>query len=77
MTDPHWNEMSKIKTASWSDVRAKRPVNDAVIADLARMEAEERAYASRRTIALGCRASRSPGFVARQQSHHGSSTTKA
>ncbi len=37
--------MSKTKTVSWSDVRAKRPVDDAVVADhVARMEAEERAY---------------------------------
>jgi DNA-binding XRE family transcriptional regulator len=37
--------MSKIKTVSWSDVRVKRPVDDAVVADhVARMEAEERAY---------------------------------
>ncbi len=37
--------MSKIKTVSWSDVRAKRPVDDAAIAEhVARMEAEERAY---------------------------------
>lgn len=37
--------MSKIKTVSWSDVRAKRPVDDAVVAEhVARMEAEERAY---------------------------------
>ncbi len=40
-----WNEMSKTKTVSWSDVRAKRPVDDAAVADhVARMEAEERAY---------------------------------
>ncbi|MEZ5090835.1 MAG: XRE family transcriptional regulator [Micropruina sp.] len=37
--------MSKIKTVSWSDVRAKRPVDDAAIAEhVALMEAEERAY---------------------------------
>ena len=37
--------MSKTKTVSWSDVRAKRPVDDAAVADhVARMEAEERAY---------------------------------
>lgn len=37
--------MSKTKTVSWSDVRAKRPVDDAVVADhVARMESEERAY---------------------------------
>lgn len=37
--------MSKIKTVSWNEVRAKRPVDDAVVADhVARMEAEERAY---------------------------------
>lgn len=37
--------MSKIKTVSWNDVRAKRPVDAAVAADhVARMEAEERAY---------------------------------
>lgn len=40
-----WSEMSKTKTVAWRDVRAKRPVDDAVIADhVARMEAEERAY---------------------------------
>ena len=33
------------KTTSWQDVRAKRPVNDAAVAEhAARMEAEERAY---------------------------------
>ncbi|MFT4124851.1 MAG: XRE family transcriptional regulator [Gordonia sp. (in: high G+C Gram-positive bacteria)] len=33
------------KTSSWSDVRAKRPVDDAVIAEhVARMKTEERAY---------------------------------
>ncbi|WIY83729.1 helix-turn-helix transcriptional regulator [Propionimicrobium sp. PCR01-08-3] len=33
------------KTVPWNDVRAKRPVDDAVVADhVARMEAEERAY---------------------------------
>lgn len=37
--------MSKPKTVSWNDVRAKRPVDDAVVAEhVARMEAEERAY---------------------------------
>ena len=37
--------MGKIKTVSWSDVRAKRPIDDAAIAEhVARMEAEERAY---------------------------------
>ena len=37
--------MSKPKTVSWSDVRAKRPVDNAAVAEhLARMEAEERAY---------------------------------
>lgn len=37
--------MSRSKTVSWSDVRARRPVDDAVIADhVARMESEERAY---------------------------------
>lgn len=37
--------MSKDKTVSWSDVRVKRPVNEAVVADhVARMAAEERAY---------------------------------
>lgn len=45
-----WNEMSKIKTVSWSDVRAKRPVDDAAIAEhVARMEAEERADRLRET----------------------------
>ena len=40
-----WSEMSNIKTVSWSDVRAKRPVDDAVVTEhVARMEAEERAY---------------------------------
>ena len=40
-----WSEMSKTKTVAWRDVRAKRPVDDAVVADhAARMEAEERAY---------------------------------
>ena len=40
-----WSERSKTKTVAWRDVRAKRPVDDAVIADhVARMEAEERAY---------------------------------
>lgn len=38
-----WSEMSK--TVSWSDVRAKRPVDDVVIAaHVSRMEAEERAF---------------------------------
>ena len=33
------------KTVSWNDVRAKRPVDDSVVAShVARMEAEERAY---------------------------------
>jgi predicted transcriptional regulator len=37
--------MSKSRTVSWSDVRARRPVDDAVIADhVERMKAEERAY---------------------------------
>lgn len=37
--------MSKTKVVSWSDVRAKRPVDDVVVANhVARMEAEERAY---------------------------------
>ena len=37
--------MSRTKTVSWNDVRAKRPVDAAVVADhVARMEAEERAY---------------------------------
>ena len=37
--------MSKTKTVSWSDVRAKRPVDDVIVADhVARMAAEERAY---------------------------------
>lgn len=36
---------SKTKTVSWSDVRTKRPVDDAAVAEhVARMEAEERAY---------------------------------
>jgi DNA-binding XRE family transcriptional regulator len=39
------SEMSKSRTVSWSDVRARRPVDDAVIADhVERMKAEERAY---------------------------------
>jgi predicted transcriptional regulator len=37
--------MSKSRTVSWGDVRARRPVDDAVIADhVERMKAEERAY---------------------------------
>ncbi|MBN9611726.1 MAG: hypothetical protein BGO26_11135 [Actinobacteria bacterium 69-20] len=37
--------MNKPKTVAWGDVRAKRPVNDAAVADhIARMESEERAY---------------------------------
>lgn len=37
--------MSKPTTASWRDVRAKRPLSeDAVAQHVARMEAEERAY---------------------------------
>lgn len=33
------------KTARWNDMRAKRPVDDAVVAaHVARMEAEEHAY---------------------------------
>ena len=33
------------RTTSWSDVRAKRPVDEVAVADhVARMEAEERAY---------------------------------
>ena len=37
--------MSKPKTVSWNDVRAKRPVDDAAVAEhVARMETEERAY---------------------------------
>lgn len=37
--------MSKTKTVAWRDVRTKRPVNDAAVAEhVARMEAEERAY---------------------------------
>lgn len=40
-----WNEMNKAKTVSWSDVRAKRPIDDAAVAKhVARMETEERAY---------------------------------
>lgn len=36
---------SKTKTASWNEVRAKRPVDDGAVAEhVARMEAEERAY---------------------------------
>jgi predicted transcriptional regulator len=36
---------TKTKTTSWADVRAKRPVNDQVVAKhVARMKAEERAY---------------------------------
>jgi DNA-binding XRE family transcriptional regulator len=39
------SEMSKPKTVSWNDVRAKRPVDDAAVAEhVARMETEERAY---------------------------------
>ena len=37
--------MSSTKTVSWKRVRAKRPVNESVVAGhVARMEAEERAY---------------------------------
>ena len=37
--------MSKSATVSWTDVRAKRPVDEAVVAEhVTRMEAEERAY---------------------------------
>ncbi|MBX3144383.1 MAG: helix-turn-helix transcriptional regulator [Trueperaceae bacterium] len=40
--------MSKAKTVAWTDVRALRPVNEAVVAEhAARMEAEERAFALR------------------------------
>lgn len=36
---------TKPKTTAWSGVRAKRPVDDAVVAEhVARMESEERAY---------------------------------
>lgn len=36
---------TKIKTVAWSDVRAKRPVDEkAIAARVAQMEAEERAY---------------------------------
>lgn len=36
---------TKSKTAAWSDVRAKRPVDETAVAGhIARMEAEERAY---------------------------------
>ncbi|MGO1545370.1 MAG: helix-turn-helix domain-containing protein [Gulosibacter sp.] len=36
---------SKTKTAAWSDVRAKRPIEDDAVAEhVARMAAEERAY---------------------------------
>lgn len=36
---------TRTKTTAWSDVRAKRPVDDATVAEhVARMEAEERAY---------------------------------
>jgi predicted transcriptional regulator len=37
--------MSKTKATAWGDVRAKRPINEAAVAEhIARMEAEERAY---------------------------------
>ncbi|MCL3778008.1 MULTISPECIES: helix-turn-helix transcriptional regulator [unclassified Actinomyces] len=37
--------MSKAKTVSWSDVRAKRPADPVAVAThVARMETEERAY---------------------------------
>ncbi len=37
--------MPASRTVAWQDVRAKRPVDDAAVADhIARMEAEERAY---------------------------------
>ncbi|MFT3799198.1 helix-turn-helix domain-containing protein [Microbacterium sp.] len=36
---------TRAKTASWNDVRAKRPVDEHAVAEhAARMEAEERAY---------------------------------
>lgn len=36
---------TKTKTTAWSDVRAKRPVDQATVTEhVARMEAEERAY---------------------------------
>ncbi|MDR1152639.1 MAG: helix-turn-helix transcriptional regulator [Bifidobacteriaceae bacterium] len=37
--------MSKAKTVTWSEVRAKRPVDEVAVAEhIARMETEERAY---------------------------------
>ena len=42
--------MSKIRTVSWRDVRAKRPLDDAALAGhAAPMEAEERTHGSRVT----------------------------
>lgn len=36
---------TKAKSSAWGDVRAKRPVDEAAVAEhVARMEAEERAY---------------------------------